>query len=134
MVRLELDRLVEVGDGAVKVAFSVIDEAAAGVRRGKVWPEPDRLVEVGDGAIVVALAFVSLAAMVVDDDVFRSTREHAVAGGDGLICWRLACHVEAVVAVIGGHGADDRRQQDSRTGNHAVHGLVPPRLYATVAL
>ena len=53
--RIEPDRLVEVGDGAVVVALVALGDAAVGVGDGVFRIEPDRLVEVGDGAVVVAL-------------------------------------------------------------------------------
>ncbi len=60
-MRVGLDRLVEVGDGAVDVALVLVDGAAVVERDGEVRVELDRLVEVGDGAVRSPLRFHSMA-------------------------------------------------------------------------
>lgn len=51
---IDLDRLVEVGDGAVLVALAVVRNTSVVVGLGIFRIEPDRLVVFGDGAVAVA--------------------------------------------------------------------------------
>src|SRR5581483_3201873 len=59
--RIESDRLVVVGNGAVVIALGLIGIAAAVVCARILWLEPDRLGVVGDRAIVIALGLVGVA-------------------------------------------------------------------------
>jgi len=56
VVRIELDRLVMVLDGAVEFAFAYVGVAAIAEGVGVVRIELDRLVIVLDGAVVFAFA------------------------------------------------------------------------------
>src|SRR5207245_2615133 len=54
VVRLQLDRETEVGEGPVVIGFTEIGDAAIVVGVGKFRVELEGLVKVGDGAVVVA--------------------------------------------------------------------------------
>jgi hypothetical protein len=79
--RIELNRLVRVGDGAVIIAFTVIGVAAVFVGESKLRIEPRRLITFGDRAVVIALAG-GKAAVVVRRSIARIERVDASACGD----------------------------------------------------
>jgi hypothetical protein len=54
--RIELDRLVEIGDGAVVFALFRIGAAAVAIGPSVFRIDLDRLAVVGDGTVVVALS------------------------------------------------------------------------------
>jgi hypothetical protein len=83
--RIEINRLVVVGDSAVKIALvEGVGAAAIVVGIGVFRIEFDRFVEVGDSAVVILLEFsVGLAAIVVREDVFRIEFERLVVVGEG---------------------------------------------------
>jgi hypothetical protein len=62
-VRIEVDRLVVVGDRMVVVLFNGVREAAVIVSWGIIGIEADRLVVVGDGALEIALGRICVAAV-----------------------------------------------------------------------
>src|ERR1039457_2062397 len=64
VVRIELDGLVVVVDGAVVLAFVEVGVAAIGEGQGVVRIELDGLVEILDGAVVLAFVGVGAAAIV----------------------------------------------------------------------
>ena len=59
IVSIQSDRLVEIGDGSVVVAFSPISLAPDGEGVGGLWIELDRLAEIGDGSVEVAFSQIS---------------------------------------------------------------------------
>ena len=85
--RIEPDRLVVIGDGAVEVAFVAPGEAATvvGPRVFRIRSEPDRLVEVGDGAVAVAFVAPDSAAVVVSNGVCRIEPDRLGVVGDGAV-------------------------------------------------
>src|SRR5215471_1780949 len=68
MLRVEPDRLVVVGDGAVEIALLLIGDGAV-VEAVGVGLEADRLAVVGDGPVVIALGVIGLAAVVDGVDI-----------------------------------------------------------------
>ena len=71
VLRVELDRLIEVGDGAVGVALHAVGHAAVVEGHRHAGIELDRLVEVGDGAVEIALVAVGETAVVEGQRVLR---------------------------------------------------------------
>jgi hypothetical protein len=80
VVGLELDRLVVIGNGAVRITFAAVGGPATAVGLGVVGLELDRLVAIGDDAIVVTFAEVGDPTVVVGPA--RSPELIAASGSD----------------------------------------------------
>src|ERR1700720_1425902 len=63
VVWIELDRLIQVLDGAVVLPLAAIGIAAVAECQGKVWIKLDRLIEILDGAVVFGFAEIGVAAI-----------------------------------------------------------------------
>ena len=70
---MQLDRLVEVIDGAIVVVLLVVCGAAVVERERIAGLELDRLVEVRDGTNQIALAAIGVTAVVEGDRSFESS-------------------------------------------------------------
>jgi len=60
--RIERDRAVVIGNGAVEIAFVIVGIAAVGEEFG-LRRQPDGFIVVGDGAVVIAVLGIGQAAM-----------------------------------------------------------------------
>ena len=63
VLRIGLDRLLEVGERPVGVALGGENDAAVIVALGEVGARPERLRQVGDGAVVIAARGVGVGAV-----------------------------------------------------------------------
>ena len=90
-MRVEPDRLVVIGDGAVVLAFGSVGVAAVAEGCGVVRIEPDRLVVVLDGAVELALVVVSDAAVVEGRGRFWIELDRLVVVDDGTVERVLGC-------------------------------------------
>ena len=99
--RIEPDRLIEIGDGAIVFALGQ-PSAAAIVVGGSRRIELDRLIVVGDRSIEVALASPGDAAIVKRRRVVRIDAQGLVIVGDGAIRFTLV--VKRIAAVVVGDG------------------------------
>jgi hypothetical protein len=96
---LQLERLAEIGDGAIELAFGVLGGAADDVGVGVLRIEGDGFVVVSDGAVELALVLIGQAAEGVDGGVFRIESDGLVVIGDGPIEVALALIGEAASVV-----------------------------------
>jgi hypothetical protein len=64
-VRIDADRLIDIGEGEIEFALAMRDDATIDVGAGKVRVDPDRLIEVGNRPIVATLFIPDQAAVVV---------------------------------------------------------------------
>jgi hypothetical protein len=64
-MRTDLGDRLEIGDGALKVVFLIISDAAVMDRIGVLAVDFDCLTEVGDGAVDIALVETGVAAVLV---------------------------------------------------------------------
>jgi hypothetical protein len=95
--RIESDRHVEIGYGAVGVPVLCIGEAAIGVNKGVLRIEFDRLVTVGDGLIDTANVSIDLAAVDIGESVFRIDSDRLAVVGNGMI--RITLRLIRIAAV-----------------------------------
>jgi hypothetical protein len=62
VLRIEPDRVVQIGDGAVEVALVGVNDGAVEIDAGVSGIKPERVIIVGDGMIEVALFGIGAAA------------------------------------------------------------------------
>ena len=133
-VRLELDRRVVVGDGALLLAVVEIGEPAVVQRRGVGRIELDRLVVVGDGLVVVGGGRIGDAAVVVGRRLLRIGLDRLVVVGDGLGDIALGLPFDAAVGIrqrqrlaVVGAGLDRARAGRDRVVARAPWRRFPNR-------
>jgi len=129
--RIEPDRLVVVGNGAVIVAFGIIRVATAREDYGIFRIEPDRLVVVGDGVVIVTSGIIRVATAREGYGIFRIEPDRLGVIRDGMVEVVLGAPGKAANDVGDGtiaHGAIV--ENASATRNHAVRidllGAVGP--------
>jgi hypothetical protein len=83
--RIEPDRFVVVGEGAIIVVLGAIEEAPDFECGGVCWIEPDRFAVVGEGAIIIALVAMRDAANEERTGIFRVEPDRLVVIRDGAV-------------------------------------------------
>src|SRR5262245_33960696 len=135
-IRLELDRLVVVVDGAIVVTLAELGVAAVEVVTFSRRLELDRLVVIEDGAVVFAVLVVGDAAVVVGDGEFGVELDRLVVVRNGAVIVALepvadAAIVEGLrelVALIACRFDDGGTTVDALIDGHGVLALAPAAL------
>src|ERR1700683_2179107 len=115
ILRVEPDRLTEVGDGAIVLALGGVRVAAVVIGQRIFWIEPDRLVAISQCRIAFTLVVIRQASAVVGQCILRlePDRFTVVGDGTGVVALGIVC-IAAVV--VHGFGCDDAIRRDAVFG------------------
>ena len=130
VLRIEPDRLAQIGDGAVEVAVAAECDAAIVVDARVFGIEADRLVVVGDGGFAIALVVMGVAAVAEGVGIGRIEAYRRVKIGDGVLIIPLLvidagrdCRKRARIAVTA--GSHDRNRSSACTRSPLARQASP---------
>ena len=113
VVRVELERVVEIDNGAGEIVGKQPDLTAPAKAAGIVGREPDRLAIILTGAGELALAAQRIAAIEMGADIVWIELDQLIVVGDGAIVIALAVIGVAARAIDGGSAFGLRRSTSS---------------------
>ena len=122
IVGVELDRLIEVGNGAREVTLALVRETAVVPAQRVLAVDPDRLAVIGDGAIEIALGAQRIGAIVIGVAVVGIELDCLAVVGNGLVEILLA-EPEQAPAVVGNCKLAGLGLDLSAAGGDTVLGL-----------